>query len=235
MKQLAFLTLGLGLFVVGCATGGGDIIGDVDDNDGGGAGDGGSPSTGGNPNTNNNNTVTGNTNNNTVTTDTVTSTNTATSTGSMGCSGFLCSNGQCIGAAQECDNTQHCADGSDEAPFNPSCPSTNNTTGTGGGGCDPFFEVTCGDGSCVFIFFVCDGLADCADSSDEAGCSGGAPAEWICPDTYYNAADGCDCGCGAPDPDCASASVNDCEYCEDGCSASVCPGTIDPANNAFCL
>ena len=32
-----------------------------------------------------------------------------------------------------------------------------------------------------------------------------APAEWqaiLCPASYYNADDGCDCGCGAPDPDC---------------------------------
>jgi hypothetical protein len=28
------------------------------------------------------------------------------------------------------------------------------------------------------------------------------PATWTCPASYYNANDGCDCSCGAPDPDC---------------------------------
>eukprot|EP00698_Gefionella_okellyi_P026281 TRINITY_DN994_c0_g1_i1.p1 TRINITY_DN994_c0_g1~~TRINITY_DN994_c0_g1_i1.p1 ORF type:complete len:564 (-),score=53.34 TRINITY_DN994_c0_g1_i1:20-1690(-) len=30
------------------------------------------------------------------------------------------------------------------------------------------------------------------------------PAAWICDPLYYNASDGCDCGCGAYDPDCVT-------------------------------
>ncbi len=35
------------------------------------------------------------------------------------------------------------------------------------------------------------------------------PAAWYCGPTYYNAgaADGCDCDCGVPDPDCALPNV----------------------------
>jgi hypothetical protein len=28
------------------------------------------------------------------------------------------------------------------------------------------------------------------------------PATWACPSSWYNSVDGCDCACGAPDPDC---------------------------------
>jgi hypothetical protein len=59
------------------------------------------------------------------------------------------------------------------------------------------------------------------------------PAEWICNPNYYGLADGCDCGCGAADPDCADATIDACQYC-DGCSAGDC-GLIDPENNAVCL
>jgi hypothetical protein len=62
------------------------------------------------------------------------------------------------------------------------------------------------------------------------------PADWTCSLGYYAAGDGCDCGCGIPDPDCADASVTACEYCDDpgSCSASACPGTIDPDDNTAC-
>jgi len=33
------------------------------------------------------------------------------------------------------------------------------------------------------------------------------PADWTCPKDYYNANDGCDCECGAPDPDCAKSQT----------------------------
>lgn len=33
-------------------------------------------------------------------------------------------------------------------------------------------------------------------------CQGGAGAGWTCPQLYYDALDGCDCECGAWDPDC---------------------------------
>ena len=48
-----------------------------------------------------------------------------------------------------------------------------------------------------------------------------------------NRAEGCDCGCGASDVDCASSSVQECEDCSEGCSGSACPGKISPADNAL--
>ena len=44
-----------------------------------------------------------------------------------------------------------------------------------------------------------------------------APADWDCAPAYYGSNDGCDCGCGAFDPDCDDASVDAChfEWCGD--------------------
>ena len=47
-----------------------------------------------------------------------------------------------------------------------------------------------------------------------------APAGWTCNPAYYGANDGCDCGCGVPDPDCGCAGCTGggcvapgCDYC----------------------
>jgi len=64
------------------------------------------------------------------------------------------------------------------------------------------------------------------------------PPGWTCDPGYYGTDDGCDCGCGAVDPDCAGATVASCDYCgetgacdegDDSCS------TIDPNNNSVCV
>jgi hypothetical protein len=58
--------------------------------------------------------------------------------------------------------------------------------------------------------FGCDGSSEAGwSSSAETGeCVGGSPAAvpstWACDPSYYNASDGCDCACGAIDPDCAT-------------------------------
>jgi hypothetical protein len=80
---------------------------------------------------------------------------------------------------------------------------------------------------------VCDG----ACNLDDTGCTIDG---WTCPLQYYNAGpmDGCDCGCGIMDPDCADASVASCQWCNDTGScdttASGCPGIIDPDDNSQC-
>ncbi len=78
----------------------------------------------------------------------------------------------------------------------------------------------------------CDALIACIATD----CNG-VPATWTCEPGFYGAGDGCDCGCGETDPDCADATVDACTYCDGmgSCSAATCPGDIDPSNNAMCL
>eukprot|EP01102_Stenamoeba_stenopodia_P004583 TRINITY_DN14888_c0_g1_i1.p1 TRINITY_DN14888_c0_g1~~TRINITY_DN14888_c0_g1_i1.p1 ORF type:complete len:146 (-),score=10.04 TRINITY_DN14888_c0_g1_i1:118-555(-) len=44
------------------------------------------------------------------------------------------------------------------------------------------------------------------------------PANWTCNPAYYNANDGCDCECGAPDPDCLYSTLV--YNCPDGSTTS---------------
>jgi len=78
---------------------------------------------------------------------------------------------------------------------------------------------TCGDG-------VCD-LAedDLICGSDCAAPPQTVPAEWTCPPGFYSTFDGCDCGCGAQDPDCGivGQSVYGCESGQT-CEAGACAG-----------
>lgn len=88
----------------------------------------------------------------------------------------------------------------------------------GSDGCD------CG---CGFPDPDCDGMgctsAGCTDTTCDV-CHVGSrtvrcdlPAAWTCNPNAYASDDGCDCGCGVPDPDCDGAG------CEgDGCSDSAC-------------
>lgn len=59
---------------------------------------------------------------------------------------------------------------------------------------------------------------------------------WTCDPDYYGGDDGCDCGCGLLDPDCAGSSVNSCDYCDDNGSCNVysCPGIINLEQNWLC-
>ena len=73
---------------------------------------------------------------------------------------------------------------------------------------------------------------------DITGCTRVVPAGWTCLPWFYGAADGCDCGCGVIDLDCADATVASCEWCSYPGSCSPidfdCPGDIDPAQNWLC-
>lgn len=68
---------------------------------------------------------------------------------------------------------------------------------------------------------------------EEGGDVPGPPPEWVCPAAYFAANDGCDCGCGALDPDCNDATVESCDYCMPPGCANDC-SEIDPTNNAVC-
>ena len=65
------------------------------------------------------------------------------------------------------------------------------------------------------------------------------PDEWTCNPFYYGSGDGCDCGCGIVDPDCADDTSASCQWCNNtgSCdqSGQDCPGEIHPDNNAVCI
>jgi hypothetical protein len=74
------------------------------------------------------------------------------------------------------------------------------------------------------------------DRSDNTRCAGGVPAGWTCAPAYHGSGDGCDCGCGVRDPDCASAAAGVCEHCEDrgACSSNYGCAHILGSDNARC-
>jgi WD40 repeat protein len=87
-----------------------------------------------------------------------------------------------------------------------------------------------------------------ADNADPISCpddcvseGGGAagpgvdpgPGLWVCEPSYYDAGDGCDCGCGIPDPDCGSSAATACSYCSGGCGDSC--SDIASTQNHLCV
>jgi hypothetical protein len=75
--------------------------------------------------------------------------------------------------------------------------------------CAPAAGTTSGAGS---FAAECDRCVN--QGNDPVGCN--PPLEWTCYDQHYGTGDGCDCECGAPDPDCAG---NGCAT--PGCSDSM--------------
>ncbi|MCP4504357.1 MAG: S46 family peptidase [Deltaproteobacteria bacterium] len=78
-------------------------------------------------------------------------------------------------------------------------------------------SAECGDGQCTGNESVTTCPADCiaecgnglCESDEFATCPqdcGAPPASWTCQSDYYGANDGCDCECGAFDPDCDDVS-----------------------------
>ncbi|MBC8070776.1 MAG: hypothetical protein IAG13_20790 [Deltaproteobacteria bacterium] len=90
---------------------------------------------------------------------------------------------------------------------------------------------------CVGLGFT-GGVLACSDTCafDTGACT--VPGEWTCNPGFF-ADSACDCGCGIVDPDCADASVDVCVFCNDEGSCdedgSMCPGDIDPIDNAHCI
>jgi hypothetical protein len=93
---------------------------------------------------------------------------------------------------------------------------------------------------CTGVDEVCSG-ADLFIGSQEWGTClpTSAPSGWVCNPNWWDSNDGCDCGCGAFDPDCPTNLATEACLCFDGCgntapSVPDCTG-IDPSNNAVCL
>ena len=62
----------------------------------------------------------------------------------------------------------------------------------------------------------------------QGGTSNPPAGTWYCASSYYGTGDGCDCGCGAVDPDCESGgcttggcSAADCDFCYDSSGSSI--------------
>lgn len=82
---------------------------------------------------------------------------------------FKCLDGTCVSAGARCNSHNNCADNSDEdgcdgtvADYKQatSCPAESNA----------FITFQCTDGSCIPKAARCNGVHNCADGSDEAGC-----------------------------------------------------------------
>ena len=70
-------------------------------------------------------------------------------------------------------------------------------------------------------------------ATNNATCTN-VPAAWHCAPGYYGAGDGCDCGCGALDPDCTSSASSACDYCNNGGGCTFSCSSINATNNAIC-
>jgi hypothetical protein len=58
------------------------------------------------------------------------------------------------------------------------------------------------------------------------------PSEWRCGPDQYGSGQSCDCGCGAPDPDCRSSDAGSCDSC--ACNSNRCPESVDPNDTTQC-
>jgi hypothetical protein len=86
----------------------------------------------------------------------------------------------------------------------------------GGGGCT---DPGCSDPACDYCYDA---------SGDIISCAGGGGGGWTCDPSYYDAFDGCDCGCGIPDPDCFGGGCSEpgctdfsCDYCYDASGLNI--------------
>ena len=145
------------------------------------------------------------------------------------CAGKACGGDGCGGSCGDCPSGEGCLDGQCASVDLTSCegrcgvydgdaPCQCDTSCVGlGDCCDDICEVcadefpagcdwcvadcagkSCGDDGCGGSCGSCDSGQWC----DGGQCAAGPPPSWTCNSTYYDAEDGCDCECGAYDPDC---------------------------------
>jgi hypothetical protein len=95
-------------------------------------------------------------------------------------------------------------------------------------------DADCADDSAAACeYCACPGAVDCSTVSplNNAQCG----AEWVCDVVSFDDGVSCDCGCGAWDPDCASAAAGACDNCDNlgSCSDTACSNLL-PGSNAVC-
>lgn len=133
-----------------------------------------------------------------------------------------CGTGSCADA--ECGNVHPTQNALCAAPSTWTCAGAAWSDGTCDCGCgvvDPDCSggavcLRCAAGSCA--------TSDCSNVNpdDTSTC-----LDWTCTPAWYG--DGsCDCGCGAPDSDCATTSGSECGYC--WCEQNECPLTTSERN-----
>jgi len=120
-----------------------------------------------------------------------------------------------------------------------SCPLTGYGTGDGCtcgcGAQDPDCGGTTA-GSCR----LCNANGSCATNCTQISPTDGTtctdiPATWRCSPGFFGRGDGCDCGCGAVDPDCVDATQAACEFCGNpgSCAVTQCDD-ISATDNGTC-
>ena len=152
------------------------------------------------------------------------------------CKQAECGANGCGGSCGECALSQVCT------PWGQCCQPTCGDAVCGDDGCGGTCG-TCGCGErCVegaCIFQACDGL-QCGDDGCGGGCGhcdegatcvdGTCQTGWVCDPDWQGGSDGCDCDCGAYDPDCddPTASVYRCEDWQTCDATGHCVGECVP-------
>ncbi|MCB9739246.1 MAG: hypothetical protein H6747_08255 [Deltaproteobacteria bacterium] len=130
------------------------------------------------------------------------------------CTGKTCGDDGCGGSCGTCDAS---------APY---CSAAGTCTSTCAKQCD---GKSCGDDGCGGTCGTCGAGSTCAWSNQ---C---VPNDWFCAVAYYQDGTACDCGCGAPDPDCvdAKALTFGCPSKADACGTDgICKVSFCAANSA---
>ena len=119
------------------------------------------------------------------------------------CTGKTCGSDGCGGSCGSCGAS---------APY---CGADQQCTATCTPKCD---GKSCGDDGCGGTCGVCGADAACSTTLQ---C---IPKAWFCPTYYFADGQACDCGCGAPDPDCADSKslVFGCPASNTACEAGLC-------------
>jgi V8-like Glu-specific endopeptidase len=137
----------------------------------------------------------------------------------------VCGNGRC----EDGEDAASCADDCDEDGGVPDGWECGEEFFNAGDGCDcacGAYDLDCDDPD--QDVFNCDPGEVCQPDGTCARRGGtvnpDVPGRWLCEDDAYGTGDGCDCACGAPDPDCGTAATPADRGCEAGqvCVAGGC-------------